>query len=1142
MKRVDSANLVGLVDSANSAEFVSLQSIVDFAPDSDRGWERFLYLFGVDDRGASVACQIMNWGPPIALRVPGSGDPRESGWRSKPREYWDLKADEFIKKINASIEQSYLAQKKRPPPPVAMTFDLELRIPFVGYTNYRRDIFLNLRFQSICDSNRVKKELQKNYPEWEIYHDDLPLSNAFLIDQGLQYQDWFKIKEAFWVSPEARVTRCTREAKLRIGQFERAPLKTSSPEILLCYLNVLPVSQEALTKSAPEWTPSARKPADRIIAVNINLRRITQDEPFCSVIFCNQSLWNAFEQRTEDWGGKYPYLCGPSLPGTTTVFVETERELLDRVKTFILDEWDPDTIVHYPSYSVHDLQYLSIRLGGVGGGGGGGLQSSWERWRRPEPHRVFSSSSSASASASASAAKIEYVQPLHTRLLLDVLNYINKKNILLTASHIMECVDNTDVYAKPHPIHFKRPSSLWLKSPSDWWKLLTYLKQVSWVLLHIELGMSFMLDAAMMSVYTHTPLNHVVNGGQSKQVENGLVVHGLAASVGNPEDPDYAVGYYFNWRDLHTKAPIKYSASTHPPTYPDPAEVSANVQFRLEQQRKLARSHTSVDEELQPVVACSEVEKARLRLAQKTKTLRVALASSQNKKARLETIRRHAVASANPDESASDVLDTAVEEEQKELEGGNVVSPSCGLYFDLVAIEDFNSLYPGIMIAYGICYSNVVLDSRYDPFSPECILPAVPSDLQLLNINKDEVILMVNGPGVIPRQLEALLKARKQAKKCMAEATTPFTKKRENFRQLSIKVGANSAYGWMGAMTSGKAIRELMRAVTGMGRYLQKTCSKMLYERPGGVMPTFGVRTLYGDTDSIFIQVPLVHRGQFMPSRVPDVEEEEEDSTEFPAKAQEILIESFKHYGLTASADYRDLVARHPTIRAWKHIFLAGVFEIFECLAKYCSDLFPHPKINLEFENASDVLWMLDKKKSYFGHVYSPKDPSLPKYYKLTGIPEVRRDWCPWLRNILVNIRLMITEQRMETDFITFFKAQLAMLPTISLEELYVSVAFKGEEAYTVDVSQSVQLAEKILKFEGRMVSTKERNYYLIAKGPEKLVYRYFPIEYFKGSLERVDLREYVRLAINPTTKMLTFHPDLSKAALHELNKALKRL
>jgi DNA polymerase-2 len=153
----------------------------------------------------------------------------------------------------------------------------------------------------------------------------------------------------------------------------------------------------------------------------------------------------------------------------------------------------------------------------------------------------------------------------------------------------------------------------------------------------------------------------------------------------------------------------------------------------------------------------------------------------------------------------------------RQAKGGFVLNPVAGLH-DNVLVMDFKSLYPTIIQTFKI-----------DPLSRLRKNENSLSTPAGLMFSKTEHIL--------PRKIEELLDRRQKAKK----------EKNANLSQ-AVKILMNSFYGVMGSNGCRFYHEDLPDGITGSGQWILKTVIQYLESR--------GLKVLYGDTDSIFVQLP----------------------------------------------------------------------------------------------------------------------------------------------------------------------------------------------------------------------------------------------------------------------------------------------
>lgn len=158
------------------------------------------------------------------------------------------------------------------------------------------------------------------------------------------------------------------------------------------------------------------------------------------------------------------------------------------------------------------------------------------------------------------------------------------------------------------------------------------------------------------------------------------------------------------------------------------------------------------------------------------------------------------------------------------IEGAYVKTPDAGVYKD-IAVFDFRSLYPSIIIAYNI-----------DP-STLC-----GNDCREYLEAPNGIRFRKNPQGIVPKALRLLLKEREQIKKAYKEDPD---NRYLGARSQALKILANSFYGYLGYARSRWYSRDCAGSVTALGRaYITKTMEEA---------EKSGFRVLYSDTDSLFI-------------------------------------------------------------------------------------------------------------------------------------------------------------------------------------------------------------------------------------------------------------------------------------------------
>lgn len=183
----------------------------------------------------------------------------------------------------------------------------------------------------------------------------------------------------------------------------------------------------------------------------------------------------------------------------------------------------------------------------------------------------------------------------------------------------------------------------------------------------------------------------------------------------------------------------------------------------------------------------------------------------------------------------------SVDIEKENFTGATVLEPKKGAYFTPVAVLDFSSLYPSIMIAHNLCYSTIVIDEKYDNLEGY--------EYATIEWEGHRYRYVINNKGIIPKLLEYVLNERKNIKKLMKNEKDDFNYMVLDGFQLALKVSSNSVYGFFTANML--PCYALGSSVTSIGR-------KMINDTKSYVDNNYGefFETIYGD--SVIGETPLV--------------------------------------------------------------------------------------------------------------------------------------------------------------------------------------------------------------------------------------------------------------------------------------------
>jgi DNA polymerase I len=165
--------------------------------------------------------------------------------------------------------------------------------------------------------------------------------------------------------------------------------------------------------------------------------------------------------------------------------------------------------------------------------------------------------------------------------------------------------------------------------------------------------------------------------------------------------------------------------------------------------------------------------------------------------------------------------------------GGLVLSPKPGLH-ENIAVLDFKSMYPNIMINYNLSPDTYIAPEEPEPLDGTYVAPEVGH-----RFRKDP-------PGFYKEALTYLIDIRSQVRQQMKNLS-PKTVEYQvlDARQKAVKILTNAAYGYAGWVGARWYIKPVAEAASAWGRHIILKASQMAQEA--------GIGVVYGDTDSLFI-------------------------------------------------------------------------------------------------------------------------------------------------------------------------------------------------------------------------------------------------------------------------------------------------
>jgi DNA polymerase I len=175
-----------------------------------------------------------------------------------------------------------------------------------------------------------------------------------------------------------------------------------------------------------------------------------------------------------------------------------------------------------------------------------------------------------------------------------------------------------------------------------------------------------------------------------------------------------------------------------------------------------------------------------------------------------------------------------VEQPYRPYVGAIVLKPESGLHED-IAVLDFKSMYPNLMITYNLSPDTYVAPK--EP-TPPCGVYEAPEVKH--RFRKEP-------PGFYKEVLSRLISVRDEVRSRMKVTTPESVEYRVlDARQKAVKVITNASYGYAGWIGARWYIKPVAEAATAWGRHT--------ILRAIEIAKKYGLKVVYGDTDSIFVR------------------------------------------------------------------------------------------------------------------------------------------------------------------------------------------------------------------------------------------------------------------------------------------------
>ena len=268
-------------------------------------------------------------------------------------------------------------------------------------------------------------------------------------------------------------------------------------------------------------------------------------------------------------------------------------------------------------------------------------------------------------------------------------------------------------------------------------------------------------------------------------------------------------------------------------------------------------------------------------------------------------------------------LTGSAEAKEGQITGGYVHDVEAGLH-PWIAVLDFKSMYPSIMIGHNVCYT-----TRIDPSHPE-----QPGDDDEIHTSPTEAKFWSSSyrKGLVPTLLEDLMSQRDEHKALLKKARNDEQAEKEEFHdamQYAVKILMNSFYGVFASGFYRFTHKDLGSSITAWARHNIKAIIQKLDEE--------GHHVVYSDTDSIFVRSPVAEGS-------PSVLREDDDQ---------------------------------ETIDAYEAAKQAMIDFGLEVAQRYSKD-----SAVLEYEKGLSVFFSHGAKKRYVGQVVYPNEEMLIRGYE----------------------------------------------------------------------------------------------------------------------------------------------------------------
>lgn len=289
--------------------------------------------------------------------------------------------------------------------------------------------------------------------------------------------------------------------------------------------------------------------------------------------------------------------------------------------------------------------------------------------------------------------------------------------------------------------------------------------------------------------------------------------------------------------------------------------------------------------------------------------------------------------------------------------GAKVLDAKVGFYRKPVATLDFTSLYPSIIIMYGLDYTSVVLEREY------MNLPGVEYHTYggiVYAFSKGK-----KSRNILPTMCKKFLEKRAEYKKRMKSHPKGSHKHiMLDMQQKREKVNANSIYGFTGSATSKYPCVDIAFTVTHNGQGCIETARDCVL----GMLGEDNVEVIYGDTDSVMVHF---FNEEYINEIVEALGEDPRQSVRECFKTQKDADAATSGWD---DSRWSDAVVVHAVMKALKPVQ---------------EEVTRRTRVDLKFEKCA-LAYLIVSKKAYAQNMM--EGPTCAPEFTVSGMAPVKRD------------------------------------------------------------------------------------------------------------------------------------------------------